>query len=592
MNLTDSCFLCLDIGTTGVRGIAHRVRFGSVSQRAIYSIDSTDTIFAIKSVVNELEHQIGRRIDSAYITGNMGPSVFELFSKIDNWGHEHKITKSDILNQISKITPPTGHMPIHIIPIAFFRPGDRSGPTPVGATDTCLKSIFSTISYQIENLDNIYALVRHTFINPLAFFDPQFLHNATMRPANKTTLFIDFGAEFTGASIWTNRGPLWHVKIPIGGTKITQTISENLKIDLDEAERIKRAVSTLIPGEMDRFTPADRAYGFTCGDINDIVVPFFLDIIEQIKQLSGPVMAKHPIQQIILTGGGSETSGVIEFIENAFSLPTTSQHFDASVRALSDHIWNLESAHRNAYIARREKIKNFFSKTNKIFTHKKHTKKQPQKLVPILPSTLCFNMRRPETYTLFRSAGISMIHVDIMDGFYVDRVAGGLDSLKFIRTHTNAHLHVHLMTECPSVWASDVIRCGADTVILSTGTSGIRDAIKIIHDAGKRVGIAINPNSSVSIVKEVLRDIDEVMIMTVAPGASGQEFQEHCLKKISVLAGTRKKYGLKFLISVDGGINDQTAKLCWSAGADLLVSGSYLASSTDFPMAVQSLLKK
>lgn len=80
--------------------------------------------------------------------------------------------------------------------------------------------------------------------------------------------------------------------------------------------------------------------------------------------------------------------------------------------------------------------------------------------------------------------------------------------------------------------------------------------------------------------------------MTVRPGAAGQEFQTDCLKKIEILAATRRRYGLKFVISVDGGVNDKTAQMCWAAGADLLVSGSYLARSPDFPLAVQSLLKK
>ena len=81
------------------------------------------------------------------------------------------------------------------------------------------------------------------------------------------------------------------------------------------------------------------------------------------------------------------------------------------------------------------------------------------------------------------------------------------------------------------------------------------------------------------------------MIITATPGADGQEFNESCLHKISILAATRKKYGLKYLISVDGGINAETAQKCWDAGADLLVSGSYLARSADFPLAVQSLLR-
>lgn len=76
------------------------------------------------------------------------------------------------------------------------------------------------------------------------------------------------------------------------------------------------------------------------------------------------------------------------------------------------------------------------------------------------------------TYTMFASAGISMIHVDIMDGFYVDKIAGGIGELANIRSKTRAHLHVHLMTESPSVWARDAINAGADTVIISTNTSG------------------------------------------------------------------------------------------------------------------------
>ena len=80
------------------------------------------------------------------------------------------------------------------------------------------------------------------------------------------------------------------------------------------------------------------------------------------------------------------------------------------------------------------------------------------------------------------------------------------------------------------------------------------------------------------------------MVMSVIPGAAGQTFEPDALHKISVLAATRKKYGLKYTISVDGGINDKTAQMCWESGADLLVSGSYLARANDFPLAVQKLL--
>ena len=207
-----------------------------------------------------------------------------------------------------------------------------------------------------------------------------------------------------------------------------------------------------------------------------------------------------------------------------------------------------------------------------------------------MPSTLCFNMNDTATYSMFESGGISMIHVDIMDGFYVDKIAGGITELATIRTNTNAHLHVHLMTESPSVWARDAINAGADTVIISPNTSGVRDAINVIKSAGKRCGIALNPETKTEIIIPILKNLDEVMIMAVTPGAAGQTFNENVLQKIKSLNYTRKKHGLKYLISVDGGINPQTAKLCWDAGADLLVSGSYLANSHDFPLAVQSLL--
>ena len=147
------------------------------------------------------------------------------------------------------------------------------------------------------------------------------------------------------------------------------------------------------------------------------------------------------------------------------------------------------------------------------------------------------------------------------------------------------------MTEAPSEWARSAIDAGANTIILSTNTSGLRNAVRNVRASGNRVGIALNPDSPISLLKTILRDLDEVMIMAVRPGAAGQEFNKNILHKISSLVATRKKYGLKFVISVDGGINPETAKMCWDAGADALISGSYLASAHDFMLAVQSLMR-
>ena len=588
MNLIDSAFLCLDVGTHGVRGMAHRVRNANLDKSAFFTVDSFDTVYAIKSVVDELEKQIGRHFDSAYITGNLGESMFEMSAKSTAWGGEHKISLSDVRSQISQVKTPENFLPLHIVPLRYDTPNARNILSPVGHIDRQLISVFGAIFYSHSGIDNVFQCLHSAHIQPIAFLDPQFVQNSIYRKSKQTTMFVDFGAEYSSASIWTDRGPVWHTKIKLGGQDITNAIAEKFNISVEDADRIKHAVSSLIPSQMDRFTPADNAYDFSRADVNEIVLPMLAKIIEQIKDQCLPHFTKYKPTRIVLTGGGAEIDGLRDFIENAFATTTDVIPMDASVRALSEFIWNEEEPHRNKYIARNEKWRNRINRIRRIF--KKKQKSKPS-FVPILPSTLCFDMSRSDTYSLFKSGGISMIHVDIMDGFYVDKIAGSIDELRKIRGRTNAHLHVHLMTESPNVWANDAIAAGADTIILSTNTSGLRNAIRTVKAAGKRVGIALNPESSVSILKSVLRDIDEVMVMTVHPGAAGQSFEPSCLHKISVLAGTRKKYGLKFVISVDGGINDKTAPLCWDAGANMLVSGSYLANAPDFPLAVQSLLK-
>lgn len=589
MNLLDSSFLCLDIGTHGVRGIAHRVRSANIEKSAFFAVDSSDTVFAVNSVVDELEKQLGRHFDSAYITGNLGPSNFEMMAKSTAWSGEHKISSSDIHNQISQISSEDGFFPMHIVPLRYDTLMARNVVSPIGYVDKRLISAFGVIYYSYSGVDKIYDYLRQACIQPIGFYDPQFIQNFVYRTRKQTTMFIDFGAEYTSASIWTDRGPVWHTKIALGGTDITRSISEKFGLSMEDADRIKVSVSSLVPTQMDRFTPADTAYDFSRSDINEVVLPMLADIIGKIKDSCFSHFTKYKPTKIILTGGGAEITGLRDFIENAFATTTELMSIDATVRGLSEFIWSEESTHREKYIAKRERWNQRLNKIRGIFH--KNTTKRPQ-FIPILPSTLCFDMSRPETYSLFYSGGISMIHVDIMDGFYVDKIAGSIEELRQIRSRTNAHLHVHLMTESPNVWAADAISAGADTIILSTNTSGLRAAIRTIRASGKRVGIALNPESSVSLLKSVLRDIDEVMIMSVHPGAAGQSFEPSCLHKISVLAATRKKYGLKFVISVDGGINDKNAQLCWDAGANMLVSGSYLANAPDFPLAVQSLLKK
>ncbi|MBO4745467.1 MAG: ribulose-phosphate 3-epimerase [Alphaproteobacteria bacterium] len=590
MNMIDSAFLCLDIGTCGVRGIAHRVRNATIDRSAYYSIDNFDTVFALKSVIDELEQKIGMRFDNAYITGNFGPSLFKLSPQNTVWPTDHKIAPNDIKSQIGKIDIPDGFYPMHIIPLRYDTPKIRNMLSPVGHTDRQLVSAFSVLCFDSEYMNKIQELLRHAHIQPAAFYAPHFLEHAAFSSVQEPIMFIDMGAENTTVSIWTPRGLVWYDAPAIGGNDLTSTISTNLAISFAESERIKRNVANLKSNDMARFSPADSAYAFSCADVNDIVIPFYTDLIQQIQTNAAPQIEKYKPTQIILTGGGVNIDGLVDMLANVFDLPIHVGTQDVIVRALADYIWHTQEPHRKKYLARIARVQRFTDKISNIFHIKK--RKPKQKIVPIMPSTLCFDMRAPETYTMFKSAGINAIHVDIMDGLYVDTIAGGLDELRQIRASWDGHLHVHLMTEAPTEWARGAIDAGADTIILSTNTAGLRAAVQNVRAAKRRVGIAINPDSPISLLKTILRDLDEVMVMAVEPGAAGQKFDASVLKKITALAATRKKYGLKFVISVDGGITDDVAKLCWNAGADVLVSGSYLGKATDFPLAVQSLLKK
>lgn len=593
MNLVNSSFLCLDIGTYGVRGFAHSVHNAKIIQSATHFVKNANTVFALNSVIDELEQQLQTHFNSAFVTGNFGDADFQTVSDTLIWHDEHKINEQDLRRQITKITPPDDFYIMHIVPVFYGTQDIKNiSNTPIGHIDTELKSIFSVISYEQDKTKYISDIMRRSHIKSAGFFDSTFLQNAIYRKPKEKVLFLDLGHEYTTVSIWTNRGPLYFNKIKFGQKDITNALATELDISVSDADTLKISVSNALPNEMDRFTPADSSEKFaqfSRADINEIFVPKLKQLINIVYEQSKKYIKQYAPEKIILTGGGTAIENIDIFLQQIFNLPVDNQTESATVNALSEYVWELNLPKRNAFIQKQIKMQNAFHKITRFFHKKKTIKKK--KFIPIMPSTLCFNMNDMATYTLFASGGISMIHVDIMDGLYVEKIAGGINELAKIRTNTNAHLHVHLMTESPSIWARDAINAGADTIIISTNTSGVRDAINVIKNADKRCGIAVNPETPIDIIVPVLKNIDEVMVMGVKPGAAGQTFDENILQKIRILNYTRKKHGLKYLISVDGGINPETAKLCWNAGADLLVSGSYLAHAHDFPLAVQSLLK-
>ena len=593
MNLNHDSFLCLDIGTYGVRGLAYIIQNAHRQKSAMHFVRSTNKLFALKSVIDELEQKLNTRFDSAFVTGDFGDLNFRIISNVIPWSNEHKISEFDLKHQLLKMENLDDYCAMHIIPMLYRSPKIQNiKNNPIGLIDTSLQSNFSVIYYKKNATNYISEIMRNAYIKPSKFFDPVFLQNELFRKESERVLFIDLGNSFTTISIWGNRGPLFFEKIKQGQRDITMAIAKELKINIDDADALKINISNAMSNEMDRFTPAgtsEKLSQFSRADVNEIFIPKLTELISLVYEHSRQHIEKYKPQKIILTGGGSEIKNIEPFIEKIFNLPLENQSETASIRALSEYIWNSQKPERDIYIQKRFKLKKRLSKLIKFFTIKK--RKKTHQLIPILPSTLCFDMKEGSTYTMFASGGISMIHVDIMDGFYVNRVASSIEELKNIRKKTKAHLHVHLMTVDPVIWSQEAIEAGANTIIVSFNTNGIKKAIQIIKKSEKRCGIAINPDTKLKDIVPFLGSIDEVMVMAVNPGAAGQEFDQHVLQTIKSLSYTRKKHKLKYLISVDGGINPQTAKQCWDAGANLLISGSYLAKAPNFPLAVQSLLK-
>lgn len=169
------------------------------------------------------------------------------------------------------------------------------------------------------------------------------------------------------------------------------------------------------------------------------------------------------------------------------------------------------------------------------------------------------------------------IHIDIMDGKFVDNKTWTASEIIKLTKYSNLPLDVHLMVNNPSKYIEDYAMLNTNNITFHY--EAVKDVNKVINeikDYGLKVGIAVNPDTDVKNIYDYLSNIDIVLIMSVYPGKSGQVFINETLDKIKELKDYIVNNNLKTLISVDGGINDETGKLCKEAGADILVSASYI----------------
>ncbi len=211
----------------------------------------------------------------------------------------------------------------------------------------------------------------------------------------------------------------------------------------------------------------------------------------------------------------------------------------------------------------------------------------------ISPSILSANASRiADEIALLRTSRAKFVHIDIMDGRFVPATTFSDEFVeKLVPICEGLVKDVHIMVEEPWINGPKFAKMGADYVTFHLeacpNEEVVRTTIRLIREAGSKVGISIKPATPVETLLPYLQDVDMILIMTVEPGKGGQAFMPECADKISYLANIENR---SFLIECDGGIKDTTVQIVKEAGVDVIVAGSYLFGHDDFAERVETLL--
>ncbi len=183
-----------------------------------------------------------------------------------------------------------------------------------------------------------------------------------------------------------------------------------------------------------------------------------------------------------------------------------------------------------------------------------------------------------------------MLHLDVMDGVFVPNISFGFPVMKYVQKLCNKPLDVHLMIVEPQKFVSEVRDCGAEIMNVHYEVCPhLNRVVQQIKNAGMRAGVTLNPATPVCLLRDIVAELDLVLLMSVNPGFGGQKFIPQTLNKVRELRALIAETGSKAIIEVDGGVNAETGAQLAEAGADMVVAGNYVFKAPD-PMAAITTL--
>ena len=205
------------------------------------------------------------------------------------------------------------------------------------------------------------------------------------------------------------------------------------------------------------------------------------------------------------------------------------------------------------------------------------------KKIKISPSILSADFSQLGTeIKRLEEASADMVHVDVMDGHFVPNLTIGPPVIKALRKHCSIEFDVHLMISPVHEYIEEYAKAGADIITIHPeATNNLKESIFKIKDLNKKVGVSLNPESKIDLIKNLLDQIDLVLIMSVNPGFGGQKFMPEVLEKIKELKKIQIEKNINFDIEIDGGINFDNCQTAIEAGANILVSGTTVFKSNN-----------